>query len=147
MDDSLSIISALSDARDARADLARCNETSAPFGLELTAEQFWELNERRLGALADAGRVELGGGVLQKLVYALCDSPYIERSSFADVLAELLDDFYYYKNITDGAATDDELIERMAAVFNGRAGGPTDYMAALSADELFREEGGEGGDV
>lgn len=91
--------------------------------------------------LRAAGRIEFGGGILPKLIRAICDSPFIEQENYADVLAELQEIFYHFKNETRDRLTDDELIELMVGVFNGRAQGSAEYLAGLTAEALARIAG------
>lgn len=100
-----------------------------------------ELTESRAEVLRAAGRIEFGGGILPKLIRAICDSPFIEQENYADVLAELQEIFYHFKNETCDRLTDDELIELMVRVFNGRAQGSAEYLAGLTAEALARIAG------
>ncbi len=118
--------------------LKKCNAMTARFGLTLTPAEISELAGRQLTALRDTGRVEFGEGVLQKLVHAFCDSPYFLPDNYAETLAELLDAFYWFKNESEDRIPDDELIEQMRAVFDGRAQGSAEYLSGLTPEELSR---------
>ncbi len=124
--------------KTAEAELAVCGEQTAHFGLTLSGEQIGRLVERRYGALRDTGRVEPGGGILPKLAYAFCDSPYVLQESWEETLAELQDAFYAYKNESRERLSDDELIEVMKRAFDGRAGGSTDYFGVASLADLCK---------
>lgn len=125
-------------AENAKQEIRRCNEFSARFGLILNEEEIAELAQSRSDALKRSGRVEFGGGVLPKLIYAFCDSPYLEQENYAATLEELQEAFYYYKSEALDLYTDDELIEFMVSVFHGRAQGSVEYLAGTSLDELCR---------
>lgn len=133
------------------AALARCNGISSRFGLALTRGELEALASARREALKNSGRVELEGGVLPSLIYAFCDSPYISRGDYFKTLLELQDLFYYFKSESPDPPADGELIESMSAVFNGEAGGETDYLASLNCTELLRRardpRGGVGDDL
>ncbi len=120
----------------ARQELRECNAYSGRFGLTLCENEIAELAEGRAEALRASGRIEFGGGILPKLIRAICDSPFIEQENYAGVLAELQEIFYYFKNETRDRLTDDELIELMVKVFNGRAQGSAEYLAGLTAEAL-----------
>ena len=122
----------------ARQELRECNAYSGRFGLTLRENEIAELAESRAEALRASGRIEFGGGILPKLIRALCDSPFIEQENYAAVLAELQEIFYYFKNETRDRLTDNELIELMVKVFNGRAQGSAEYLAGLTAEALAR---------
>ena len=122
----------------ARRELRECNAYSGRFGLTLFENEIAELAESRAEALRASGRIEFGGGILPKLIRAFCGSPFIEQENYADVLSELQEIFYYFKNETRDRLTDDELIELMVKVFNGRAQGSAEYLAGLTAEALAR---------
>ena len=119
-------------------EIKDCETVSAQYGLSLTDAEILGLVESRKQALISAGRVEFGGGIMPKLITAFCDSPFIERGSWADTLAELQEAFYYFKTESEDRFTDDELISFMADVFNGRAQGSAEYLIGTSLEELCR---------
>ncbi|MEG0751194.1 MAG: DUF6323 family protein [Oscillospiraceae bacterium] len=119
-------------------ELRDSSKLLAGFGLALSENQIQNLAVHRAQALKNTGRVEFGDGIMQKLVYAFCDSPYILQSDLEETLIELQDSFYYFKNESDDALIDDELIEYMKRYFDGRAGGSIEYLAGITLDELFR---------
>lgn len=123
---------------NAKAELRACNDMTSKFGLELTESDIEDLVECRRKSLKNAGRMEFGNGIMTKLIYAFCDSPYLDRNNYADTLAELQDSFYYYKTESEDEYTDDELIEYMVKVFNGRAQGSVEYLTGTSLNNLCR---------
>lgn len=125
-------------AEEAKNEIRACNEIAERFGLSLSEKDISELVQCRSDALKSTGRVEFGGGILPKLIYAFCDSPYIEKDNFKDTLAELQEAFYYFKSESLDFYTDDELIEFMAAVFHGRAQGSVEYLRGTSLEALCR---------
>lgn len=127
-------------------ELERLNEVSERYGLTLSQPQMEELIARRFEALESTGRVELGEGVTGKLVFAFCDSPYIQGSEWLSTLCALQDDFYAFKSDAEGALSDDELIDCMKRVFDGRAGGSLDALENISVGELYRAARGDGSD-
>lgn len=128
----------------AAQELRECNQITAPFGLALTETQMQELLECRFQALRDTGRVEFGEGILKKLAFAFCDSPYIHKGNYAEALTELQDSFYYFKNESMDRIPDDDLIAYMKLVFDGRAQGSIEYLAGTSLEELCRYARGMG---
>lgn len=124
--------------QSAAQELRSLEEVTAPYGLSLSEGQIRNLVERRFEALRDTGRMEFGGGVLGKLIRAFCDSPYLTRENYEETLSELQDSFYYFKNESMDLLADDELIEFMKQVFDGRAQGSTEYLAGTSLEELCR---------
>lgn len=122
----------------AKEEIRCCEQLSELHGLTLTEADITELVELRGQALQKTGRVEFGGGILPKLIRAFCKSPYVDRYNYAAVLGDLQDAFYYFKNECEDRFTDDELIEYMASVFNGRAEGASETLTSISLEELCR---------
>jgi len=117
-------------------ELSACNEFSVKYGLVLSEKQMQNLVQKRFEALKDTGRIEFGEGILKKLVYAFCDSPYIHNLNYEETILELQDAFYYFKNESDDKISDDELIEFMKDTFDGKAQGSIEYLTGTSLEEL-----------
>ncbi len=122
----------------AKQELLECQQANQAYGLSLTQQDITELVHLREQALRATGRVEFGGGILPKLMAAFRTSPYVDNQNFAAVLAELQDAFYYFKNESYDRFSDDELVETMQTVFNGRAAGSAELLTAISLEELCR---------
>lgn len=120
------------------AALARFNQRSEPYGLILSKSALQRLLLLRAEALKRTGRVELGGGVLEKLVTAFCDSPYVVQSKYEDTLAELQELFYYFKNECRDLVTDDELLDAMRLIFNSVAHGSVEYLGDVDWETMYR---------
>jgi hypothetical protein len=123
----------------AAQELRECNLFTGRYGLSLSEAQIERLVVRRFGALRDTGRVEFGEGILKKLIYAFCDSPYLFQENYEDTLLELQDSFYYFKGEADERLSDDELIGFMKQVFDGPAQGSLEYLSGTSLEELCRD--------
>ena len=122
----------------AHQEISECNAYSRKFGLVLRETAITDLVISRAEALRASGRIEFGGGILPKLIEAFCDSPYIEQENYADTLAELQEAFYYFKTEAMDYFSDEELIEYMVKVFNGRAQGSAEYLSGTSLEALAR---------
>ena len=116
----------------AKQEVRACNAISERFGLSLNEDEIRELVECRATALKDTGRIEFDGGILPKLIYAFCDSAYIDKGNYESTLAELQEAFYYFKGESLEQFTDDELIEFMVKVFSDRAQGSAEYLIGIS---------------
>lgn len=128
-------------------ELSACNQISARYGLSLSRPQMEALAVHRLDTLKNTGRVEFGGGVLKKLVEAFCDSPYVMQDEYESTLEELQELFYHFKNESAEQISDEELIDVMKTVFNGRAQGSLEYLAGTALEDLCRTaRGGQTGD-
>ena len=75
------------------------------FGLTLSPAEKAMLRAARQEALRDAGRVEFGESALSHLVRAFCDSPWVERETWAETLAALREQYpvAIVSNKPDGA--------------------------------------------
>lgn len=122
----------------AKEEIRRCDELNRLYGLTLTEDDITELVHLRGEALRNTGRVEFGGGILPKLIRAFCKSPYVDSFNYAQTLGELQDAFYYFKNESGDIFSDDELIEFMERVFNGRAEGSAELLCTISLEDLCR---------
>lgn len=116
-------------------EVVKCNDLTERFGLVLTQTQAIELVETRSFALRDNGRIEFGGGVIDKIIKEFCESPYISMHNYTATLHELIEIFYYYKNETMDLISDDDLIKFMKSSFDGICQGSLDL---LSGRELYR---------
>jgi len=68
----------------AKNEIRETNKYSERYGLSLSEADVEELVKCRKEALANSGRVEFAGGILPKLIYAFCDSPYIQKDDLPD---------------------------------------------------------------
>lgn len=120
--------------KQAVSEVVKCNDYTQRFCLALTQAQAIELVEIRSHALSDNGRIEFGGGVIDKIIKEFCDSPYITMHNYTGTLHELIEMFYYYKNETMDLISDDDLIKFMKSAFDGVCQGSLDL---LSSRELY----------
>ena len=114
-------------------ELMSCNEATAQYQLSLTKEEAELLVDTRNEALKVTDRLELGGGIIKKLILCFKDSPYISQYNYAETISELIDTFYYYKNETQDEMSDDELIDLMKELFDKKCNG---CMALLQGRDL-----------
>ena len=117
--------------------LAAANRRTARYGLTLTPEQMTALAESRGRALLDTGRVELGAGILPRLVEAFCDSPHLHQADYAVALEALQTIFYRCKNEAGDLTPDEDILRLLRRAFD-RAGGSTDYLEGCPFAELVR---------
>lgn len=125
------------------AGLCRSNGLSARFGLILSESQMWALAQRRQEALLDTGRVELGEGILPRLIEVFCDSPYLCQSNYEETLGDLQELFYYFKNESRDRLSDDELLAGMKRIFDGPAQGAMEYLAGVPVEVFADPHWGE----
>lgn len=117
-------------------ELMQCNEETLPYQLQLTKEEAVLLVETRNEALKITDRIEIGGGMIKKLIHIFKDSPYISQYNYAETISELIDTFYYYKNETLEEISDDDLIDLMKELFDGRCHGAMELLQGKEMDGI-----------
>lgn len=118
--------------------LLACNAKTEAYGLRLTEQQAQALAVTRREALSKAGRMELGAGITEKLILAFCGSPYLCRENYEEVLQELVECFYLFKNETMDCLSDDALIRFLKAQFDGPCGGSVRMLSEDALPDLVR---------
>ncbi len=109
-------------------DMLKCNELTHKYGLRLDEDDIKEIINTRNLALEKSGRIEFNGQVINKIVMAFCDSPYISQYNYSDTINELVGIFYNYKNETLDYIGDDELIEIMKEYFDNYCQGSLELL-------------------
>lgn len=116
-----------------------CNQYTQQFGLSLTKEDALILVKDRKDTLKEHQRVEFGEGILPKLIFTFCDSPYIYQENYVDTIGKLQDIFYLYKNESLDELTDDELVDYMKKSFEGECQGSLEYLEDTALDRFARK--------
>lgn len=114
------------------------NRRTTRYGLTLTQEQMAALADSQVRALRDTGRVELGNGILPRLIEAFCDSPNLHQADYAGTLETLQTVFYRVKNEAGDLTPDEDILKVLRRAFD-RAGGSTDYLESLPLAEMIRQ--------
>lgn len=118
--------------------IRKANDYTKKFGLSLSEEEGALLLRERREVLRNQERVEFGEGILPKLIYAFCDSPYIYQDNYVETMGRLQDIFYFYKNESLDEYTDDELIDFMKEQFDGPCQGSLDYLEDTRLETFAR---------
>jgi hypothetical protein len=105
-----------------------CNEITSRYGLTLSQSEAEELVETRANALCSNGRIELAGGIINRLVLKFCDSPFLSQFNYAATLNELIETFYYFKNETLDEVDDEELLTLMKQYFDNSCQGSVELL-------------------
>lgn len=109
-------------------EIFKCNEFTDEYGLVLREEDINEIIKTRNVALEKSGRIEFNGQIINKIIIAFCDSPYISQYNYSDTINELVEIFYNYKNETLDYMSDDELIEIMNEYFDNYCQGSLELL-------------------
>lgn len=120
-------------------DVLACSETTSAYGLTLTEQQAAALVETQSDSLKKTGRIEFGGSVINNLILAFCDSPYISQQNYEETLHGLIELFYNFKNETSDLISDNELIEYMKKNFNGSCCGSLELLSGRELPDLARK--------
>lgn len=120
------------------------NLKTKKYGLVLTAEDAKILVERRKEDLKEQQRIEFGEGILPKLIFTFCDSPYIYQDNYVDTIIRLQEIFYSYKNEVMNELTDDELLDFMKNAFDGECKGSLEYLEETALEQYARNVRKEG---
>ena len=120
-------------------NIRKCNEKISKYGLHLTEVDINNIIRSRNEALDSTHRLELGSGIVDKMIMEFCDSQYIDETDFADVISELIEIFYFYKNETKDMVTDDELIYFMRQSFENECGGSIEFLKGTSLAKFTAE--------
>lgn len=115
-----------------------CNQVSKRYGLVLTEEMVKQLMQCREISLRDSGRVEFGGGILPSVIYAFCDSPYINQTEYGEILAQLQEIFYQYKSESLDLLTDEELLRFMRQNFDETCCGDIEHLSGTCLERFAR---------
>lgn len=94
LDFSLVVINNSLMERQTADKILACNEEIGKYGLSLTEQQALALVQTRTNALKENKRIELNGFIVDKLILAFCNSPYIKKDTYEDTLHELINLFY-----------------------------------------------------
>ena len=100
--------------------------------------------ERRKEDLKEQQRIEFGEGILPKLIFTFCDSPYIYQDNYVDTIIRLQEIFYSYKNEVMDELTDDELLDFMKKAFDGECKGSLEYLEETALEQYARNVRKEG---
>lgn len=114
--------------KQAIEEIEKCNIVTASYGLVLSHAEAVELVETRSEALKSNGRIEFGGGIIDKLILKFCDSPFLSQDNYAFTLNDLIETFYYFKNESIDNISDDELISLMKKYFDNNCEGAVELL-------------------
>ena len=117
-------------------EIMKMSTLTEKYGLILTQQQAVALVETRSAALRKTGRIEFGGGVIEKMITEFCDSRYIYSQNYEETLHELVEIFYYYKNETLDLISDDELIRFMKQAFDGVCQGSLELLYGRELERM-----------
>ena len=104
------------------------NQAAERFGLTLTKEDAMVILEERAKTLREQKRVEFGEGIVPRIIYAFCDSDFIDQNCYRETIIRLQEIFYLYKNEMEDEISDEELLHFMREQFEEICFGDLDYL-------------------
>lgn len=118
--------------------LMELNETTIQKGLVLSEPEIRELLDTRNKSLMDNSRIELGIGVLPKIIDKFSDSSFIYQSNYAETINELVEIFYYIKTESYDKISDNDLIDIMWDFFENKCYGSIELMTGRELEILLK---------
>jgi hypothetical protein len=125
-------------ANTAIGEIIACNDVTERFGLQLSHQEVQQLVVTGDEALKSCGRIEMGSGIIKKLIMKFCSSPFLSRDNYAETLHELIKTFYYFKNESLDHLTDDELLSVMKEYFDKDCQGSVYLLQNTKLENLAR---------
>lgn len=99
-------------------EILACNEYTQKNGLSLSPQQALALANTRVNSLKVTKRLEWKSGIIEQLIDAFYDSPYISLDNYEDLLHDFITIFYDLKNNTWDTISDEDLIAFMKHTFH-----------------------------
>lgn len=119
-------------------ELLELNDDTIQKGLILSEIDAKELIDTRNKALSDNSRIEIGIGVLPKIIKKFSESTFIHQSNYSETLNELVDIFYFIKTEVRDKISDNDLIDLMWDYFENRCFGSIELMAGRELEILIK---------
>lgn len=132
-------LSIFNQSSNALSTVLKTNQYTKKFGLQLSEEEALMITEARKSSLLEQERIEFGEGIIHKLIFAFCDSPYIYQDNYVETIITLQEIFYLYKNESLDELTDDELISYMKKELEGECEGSLEHLEDTSLEAFARQ--------
>ena len=110
------------------SEIEQINDKTLQYGLKLSENDVRAVIAHKSEALKGTGRIEFGEGIITKIISTFCDSPYILQENYVEIINDLIETFYYYKNETMEEISDDELIDFMKEYFDNQCQGDLELL-------------------
>jgi hypothetical protein len=124
--------------REYSRQIMALNDVTAQNGLVLSEADAYDLVETRNKSLADNHRVEIGIGIVAKIIEKFCASTFIHQPNYAETLNELVEIFYYIKTEAKDKISDTDLLDLMWDYFENRSFGSMELMTGRELETLLK---------
>lgn len=110
-------------------DILKCNDVSSRYGIKLNESDAKELIAIRQETIKDVGLIEFRSSIVEEVILAFCDSQFITKYDYLEVLSQLVEIFYYYRLEVNELMSDEDIIKYMKLAFEGPCQGSLDYLS------------------
>lgn len=110
-------------------DILKCNDVSSRYGIILNESDAKELIAIRQETIKDVGLIEFRSSIVEEVILAFCDSQFITKYDYLEVLSQLVEIFYYYRMEVNELMSDEDIIKYMKLAFEGPCQGSLDYLS------------------
>lgn len=109
-------------------EIIELNKITDEYNLVLSKKQIVDLINNKNNTLKEIGRIEFNNEIIKKIIYNFYDSPYIDKEEYLNILKELINIFYIYRDNFDFILSDDQIIKYMRIKFNNYCNGSLDLL-------------------
>jgi hypothetical protein len=110
------------------SSILKCNEVLQKHGLILSEKNAYELLKTQQDTVKDVGRIEFKNTIIEDIVTIFSDSIFFTKYDFADQIQEIIEIFYYYREVTEGIVSDEDLIKYLYLSFEGPCQGSLSWL-------------------
>lgn len=118
-------------------ELVALNKVTEQHGIVLTQKDCADIALCRGQLLRDTERIEVGVGIVKRIIEEFCESGYVDQNTFRDTVEELLECFYTIKTETEDRLDDDTVLEFLKQTFETDAGGDVSRIYLSTAYDEF----------
>lgn len=112
------------------------NEFTSKRDLIFSREMARDLIATRNDILFDLGRIEVGSGILDQIIYEFYDSCYIDKDNYMEVFKELICLFYHYQMEFDNILSDSQILKYMRDYFELEGSGSLELLGSMGISSL-----------
>lgn len=106
----------------AKNEILQINDKSSIYGLILTNEDVEEIMKSRDYSLKNYGRIDLNMDITKKIINNIYPSQYTDKDDYVEIINDLQDIFYFFKNETLDQISDDEVIDTIIEFYEKTCG-------------------------
>ena len=116
-------------------EILNFNSITIKKNLSLTTKDALQLIQTKNKTLKDLGRIEVGSGTINKLIYEFYDSSYI-MDDYVNNLDTLITIFYQYQNEFSNNLTDEQIIKYLRDNYDNYCAGSLELLENYAIENL-----------